>query len=555
MRLERRKLQEREKRKITALLVLVAFILTLFPTGVFADGGGKDVTGLLMTNDLQNGVINLTVKEPSNTLPLEFDFDFVFRVPVFGDIEQGYTKDIVNLGDKAIFQIASGDTFTFTPVGPVELESEGDKVGDLVIASDGTMTITFSGNERIFPETEAEKNNARHEVIIAFGGTFKYEPLNVSTEGVTETITVLGKNFDISIPPVPITIVGEKSGAQDGEYIDWAVIVHGKQGSKDIDIDGYKFSDVLTSVGTYVDGTFEINGVSDAPTYSGDTLSYQFAGETKGEQKITFRTKILDTDLYGKGKRITNTAKITDTKNKDISKSGYVDIDTGWIKKDVGEVTAFNELTGKATIVWTITANTLGATLPSAQIIDTMSANMEHIGTKVHYYKVGETNWDDGADFPPVAINGKDLTYQFNPTLNQPVMLKITTEVTDSEIGHIHKDIENKVKITWTGYSGDGDGISTQNSTNVGFNPIKKTYVDSSLNLSDHTIEWKVVVNKSNVHEYLRVLDLLVYGESFVLSKLATGDYTLVPNPITKDQATQEVAFFIGKNIYYLVFF
>lgn len=353
MRLERRKMQEREKRKITAILVLVAFMMTLFPTGVFA----ADVTTKLIDLDVaasQEG--NSITDWGSIDIEKEIKLKFSFQVPVKGD--DAYGPDIVHYGDTAKILIAEGLTLVGT-TGPFELAYGGKTVGTLNITGDTTALyaeIDFDGYEDIF--TSAIENWS--DVKIDFTATLKYERDPSDIDGGTETIVVLGQTFTLTVPPLPYELEGEKTGERDGQFINWKVKIKEKN---DRDLDGYEFRDDITTVGEYVPGTLKVHDSDDianatlvTPDFSitDTSLTYTFLAGSTGEHFIYFQTKIKD-DLFNSNgdKTITNQAKMFKGETEWWNDSDDVTFTIEWIKK-TGAIHDFDPVTNTGKITWTI---------------------------------------------------------------------------------------------------------------------------------------------------------------------------------------------------------
>lgn len=215
MRLERRKMQEREKRKITAILVLVAFMMTLFPTGVFA---ASDVTSLIQ--DLMDqgfGEIKLLqdglpiVDDIDITKPITLNFDL--RVPVQGDRYEpddtgglGVAAPIVEKGDFANFTLSNDPSLLFTEVTnhPLNVAGEPLVAAHLTITNTGDLNIDFNnGDDLVF-------SGDREKVYLKFEAEFIYEIDASNTVDKEETVTILGKTFKFTVPKVPIVTEVEK---------------------------------------------------------------------------------------------------------------------------------------------------------------------------------------------------------------------------------------------------------------------------------------------------------------------------------------------------------
>ena len=211
---------------------------------------------------------------------------------------------------------------------------------------------------------------------------------------------------------------------------------------------------------------------------------------------------------------ISNTAIVDLDEQTIVSLPHQVEFDLTWITKS-GNVVEGSEGTvtdydpSNRQIQWEIYANHCEQSLSGAKIIDTLANDLSFISATIEYY-------DDGWSSPQAIIpdqEGQELTFNLG-TINQKIRITMITSVDIVTPPSAPFSFSNQATLTATGMPGQD---SNQSSVSIGFNPISKsagTYIPST-----HHMSWTVTVNTRNL-DYngdLRVLDLLVYGDSINL--------------------------------------
>ncbi|HKK95156.1 MAG TPA: hypothetical protein VJ916_02370, partial [Anaerovoracaceae bacterium] len=440
-------------------IVLIATLI--FATNTFVSYGA-DVTDKLVNLDIiveQGGEIVDSGQGDKINSNQPIDIEVSFQVPVIGD----GVEDYVELNDEASFQIAEGFQLIGGDVS-FDLEVDTTKVGTLSLTSEAGSIImahvSFNGNPDVFTDSGDNWSN----VNVRFTKSLEYDGDNFGDEEGDHQVALLEKTFTVNVPPLPIVVSGEKTGVRTGQYIDWKVGIEAKQGEENVDLSGYVFSDDITNVGTYESGTFEVGTAEDGTDavalttdfLETDTeLTYTFPENTIQKQYIFFRTRIKDTVFYTNGnKTITNEA-VVNNGNEDVFSEEYdVDFNVTWIQKNV---VSHNDETGE--VIWSITANQLGATLPNAIITDDLDDRLDNVSATLQKWDSGIEDW--GAE-ETITQNGDDFELG---TIDTPVLLKITAYIDTDEynIGHTIQTIGNTASLSW-----DGQGPIPGNNTNVG---------------------------------------------------------------------------------------
>jgi hypothetical protein len=285
-------------------MALLLALNLLVPIGtVYAEGG----TGTDKTSALTN--VSVAVKQngteiTGDTLPNadNLSIEVSFGVPVAGDYPAPATP--VVKGDTADILLGKGFTLSAASGGlPIALTLSGNTVIGQVTAfntdSDKNVTahVVFDGAAM----SDADISGIR----AGFNADLQVNS-DSGQDGSGNTIfTILNKTYTIVPPAAPITYTVTKSGTVDlaNKCINWTVAVTAAQGSTNLDLDGYTFSDDLTNVGAYVSGSFKVgpsSGELTQPTQdlTDPKLSYAFPSGSISPQTITFSTNSLIRMLF-----------------------------------------------------------------------------------------------------------------------------------------------------------------------------------------------------------------------------------------------------------------
>lgn len=379
---------------ITLVMALNAF-LPFNTAWTRADSAeqGKDVTDILTS---LNATVTQNGKEiTGNTLPSKdnISIQVSFGVPVEGDWYKSHPtgeapdpQAIVQSGDRA--DIALGTGFTLSEVDnlPISLKYNGYEVGKVVSFNPDQSGMVYAHIVFTWDDDSITSNDS--DVSCQFSANLKCDETDGSGSEGNTTFTILTKNYTITPPPAEIVYDVKKSGTADlaNKRIHWTATVTATQGDQNIDLGGYTFSDDLTSVGEYSEGTFKAGGssetaVSPSSGFSSENnkLTYTFPAGTTSPQTVTFDTAIPDDMCYAEGweQTVSNTARLLDSENNiKAQKPAVVTFTPTWIEKQ--GVPNYNNENGNSgiydpknrTITWTITANQYGAALPGAYITD-----------------------------------------------------------------------------------------------------------------------------------------------------------------------------------------
>jgi uncharacterized repeat protein (TIGR01451 family) len=300
------------------------------------------------------------------------------------------------------------------------------------------------------------------------------------------------------------------------QSIKWDVVIAATQGGANIDLEGYKFYDNLSAVGSYIADSFKVGGVSKTPTWGSNILSYEFPNSSISPQTVSFKTAISDDAYYNTvEKTVNNKAQLRTGENSIVKEgSAQVKFTPKWITKtgEASDDASVAEYDPKnRTITWTIIVNHMGATLNQAIITDLLPAGLT---LKSATWQVPElpgpwnesTTWGAATSITPNAQGEYSLG-----NISSPVLLKIVSSVPDEDYETAITTYNNSAKLSWTGGPSGGLG-SGSIGVGIGYNAINKSGVADPKN---RKVTWTVKVDtkKQNIPN-LKVYDLLVYGNS-----------------------------------------
>lgn len=505
-------------------------IIMLFSVcgGVTLAEGGKDVTGLIEPFYLSVEQNGNTVDSGGTLVPDQpVDVAVSFDVPLYDGVLPA--DKYVALNDFASFELAEGLSL---PDGATYVEKEMYSIHDVEI---GKVSITDSNGiltaQIVFDSTQIfNETSGITKITGVIALDLCYKGPATANEPEDKPVSILDKGYKVHIPETPTTFTATKTGAKsltDGQNIDWDVTVTPTKGTNTGKLDGASFSDDLTKVGSYVADSFSVTDkdgktVADISSFvyneDANTITYNFPSGCTGVHHVKFTTRTPNDIFFASEKKtVENTADIISSDGVTTkSTKASVEYDIKWIAKEaVGTPIRTIDENGKTVIrlKWTITANTVNATLPNAVIRDALDGRVTLKSATLYVNGVKSDGFVSGG-LPTPVVAGSKNNYDFElGTISQAVRLTIEADfpvddrVPDHNISHGDYDITNSAFIRWADRPGVGSGTVT---TNIGFNPIRKTAV--SYDPATHTVEWQVTVKKSDITNDLRVIDLFWYG-------------------------------------------
>lgn len=475
-------------------------------------GEGEDITdslGELLAVLKQNGSVIPEGGKINSNEPISVDISF--DLPVEGD--EPTPPVTVKKNDMAYIELS--DAFKLLSGTTIQLKDGAVLVGHVSFVTDAdtkmiSAKILFDGDDEVF-------NGTVNTVKCQFHADFKFDSTGSPVTGGEQVIIVLDKEYTVVIPPVKIIYGTEKTGALDltNRWVEWKVRITATQAGNAIDLEGYKFSDNLNDVGTYIPGSFKvIDDPSAVPEEKEGKIEYVFPAGAKGPQTVSFKTEIPE-DLYYAAtgeQKIRNKAGLYD-KEDILKEEGKAEVSwtPKWIEKsgetnDKGSSGVYDPK--NRTITWTITANHNKATLKQVVIRDVLSPEISNSSKKLIFDSATIQQWD-GSDYgTAVSITPDENGDYAIGDIDSKILLTIVTKVPDDVLTTGKITYYNQASIKWEGSSGTKSGNI---SVGIGYNAITKT---GKANPSNGTVSWKVTVDpKEQPIPDPKVYDLLVYGD------------------------------------------
>ena len=501
----------RSRLLVNWMIALMMFIGVVFPVGIAFAADKTSALTDVVAEITQNGI----PIEESGTLssgdPVTVEISM--SVPVIGDNPD--PANPVYQGDTAVFELS--DAFTLLAgESTITLRTSDDIiVGHVNIADVGgmiTATVTFDGESTVFDGTY-------NTVHCTFSAELQYDGTGDDGDVGNHEVTILNKTFTVNVPLPEIVYSMEKEGTADlsTKHVAWTVTVGATQGSDDVDLGEYQFSDDLSDVGAYVDGTFQVNGSAATPTSTDPALTYTFPVESAGEQTITFETEIPDDTYYATGEQsIANEAQLlASDSNLAVDAEATVTFSLPqWIQKTG---VAGNEYTGgdydpaNRTITWTITANPRGATLTNLTITDALASGLTF--QSAQWQTWNGTSWEDSGS--QITSKPADDQYVFGTTDTQVQLILVST-VDNTDITTQVTTYNNAASLIWDSMPEDLHPGTGNVSVGIGYQAITKSGI---LDAASRTVTWTVNADaRGQAISDMKVYDLLVYGNSINLN-------------------------------------
>lgn len=480
------------------------------PKATPSSAGNMDKTDDLyqiVTEVTQNGVVIPEGGEINSNAPISVDISFY--VPVEGD--EPVPPVIVNKNDVAIFEIS--DAFKLLSGTAIPLKYGNVLVGHVMFFTNTDNVVcakvVFDGDDEVFDGTY-------NTVQCEFHAEFQFDSSESPVTGEEKTVGILDKEYTVVVPPAKIIYNVKKQGTLDltNQWVTWKVDITADQGGYGIDLEGYKFSDDLSSVGTYILDSFQVDGDTSAvPEINDGVLAYTFPAGAKSPQTVIFKTEISEEQYYAPSgeQSISNKASLYD-KDDTIMDEGQTKVSwtPKWIEKsgvtdDKGSTGVYDPQ--NRTITWTIIANHNEASLKQVVITDILSKDITNTEKKLIFDSATLQKWD-GSDFGAASniTPNENGEYEIGD-IDTKILLKIVTRVPDEVLTTGKTTYYNQASIKWEGTQGSD---SNKVGVGIGYNAITKT---GTAHPSDGTVTWNVTVDpKKQTIPDPKVYDVLIYG-------------------------------------------
>ncbi|MFB0957738.1 MAG: hypothetical protein QMB61_01835, partial [Clostridiaceae bacterium] len=492
----------RRTRRFLSLSLIVAFLMGLLITPGTAQAASEEA----LLTDLnavvrQNGDLVPQGGELSADQPVRVDVSF--QIPVAGD--DPVPSNPVVQGDTARIELS--DSFRLLAEETIPLKMGDILVGHARIDTDENgmvyALVTFDGDPEVFDGTY-------NTVTARFGLDLEYDKSGDAGAEGSHDVRILDKTYKVVVLPQAVEYNVVKSGAVNlsDQSVEWTIKLTADQGGRPVDISGHTLTEFLSSVGSYLPDSFQVNGQAAVPQWDEDKLTYLFPVGSTSPITVTLRTRIPDAAwTSSREQTLLNKVQLSDALEEIVGKGeAQVRFTPKWIEKSGkasdGPVNGIYDPTNR-TITWSIVANHLEASLRNVVIQDSLPAGLTFDSAYWQAFENGE--W--GAEQPIVP---EGSAYSIG-SIDSRIRLTIVTKVPDEDYSVSAKQYRNQAKIFWE--DGPASGIaSNQAGVTVGFNAIAKS---GKVNPASQRIDWTVAVDlKGQQVPNVAVYDLLVYGPS-----------------------------------------
>lgn len=385
----------------------------------------------------------------------------------------------IKKGDTATITLLKGAKIEQSSNFDVEVVGRNATIGQATLMPSGDDTVVkidFNGADDIFNAQTTDESPLK----VKFSVRTKMEQYEEFKTTNIKKFALVGKTYYFDgniITDKEDTFKINKAGKYDGnKTIIWTVELE-KYGKN---FDNCKFEDDLTNVGTYVDGSFKINGKEVTSTnnlsINDKKIEYSFPNGIIGKQTVEFATEIqkekFDKKINGGQSKfdVKNIAKVIDADKNEKEAKATVPVELNWISKKCDKkFTKWNEV-DETELLWTITANEKGHKLENVIIRDVLPRGVEFKKTNdklIAKLTVGnepEKDVEMLEEHTNTIIEGKSRTvYKADiGNVDKKIVLKVPTKMTRVALTEEYgKDtpkvitenikLKNRARIHWTG--------------------------------------------------------------------------------------------------------
>ncbi len=535
-------MKNKTSRRLFSLILSLSMLLGLLPFGpIKSDVRAAELSSDIL-NDLdlsirQNNIVIEAGGTINSDLPLRVELSM--SIPVEGD--DPTPEQPVRKGD--VLTIPLSDAFHLINAETIALKMGSIIVGHASFETDAesgmvSARVVFDGDDEVFDGTY-------NDVRLNFAADMEYDKSGENGSAGNHVVSILEKDFIVNVPELPIIYNMNKAGSVDlaDQSITWTVNVSATQGGQPYSLEGYGFKDDLSAVGSYIEGSFKLNGSATTPVWSNNNLSYTFGAGSAGTATISFKTKIPDAKYYSSSSQaVDNKALLLDEDEIEVAKGETsVQFTPEWIEKS--GVSSDQSSSGvydpkNRTITWTIIANHMSASLRNVVVTDLLTGGLEFSSASVQYWNSNE--WGTEVSVTPNA-SGE----YFLGDINRMFLLTIVSRVPDEDYTTGQKTFNNTASIRWDGYTGGGTGIGSGSvGVVIGYNAMSKTGVADKAN---QKIRWTVSIDpKGQNIPNMKVYDLLVYGKSINLNTVSGIPAGINPADLTARYSQKYAGNFSG---------
>ena len=402
------------------------------------------------------------------------------KVPVLHDDDN--PTEYVKGGDEITVKLPGGYVIPSAQLEDKDVFFNGKAVAKVLQYEAGADSVRIKF-------TDVVDKNTVSNVPFKMSFSMQSTKTNESSSDLFEETTIFEKTYKLKIPSGDRTYSLKKEGELNGDTIDWTITVNAYE------YDNYVFKDDLENVGTLIDGTFKVDGVS-ASTDPGKNISYTFSeGTASGEHVITFSTKLSEEQ----DKDVVNHAQLVNPEGEEVASGDEtIHYNTALIDKwNLGEDSTISG--DKRVIPWIIRVDPSSYGEMKNVVVTDLLGNGNAKGWEVKTVSVS----DDDDDYSLIDSS----KYRVNDDGNLVI-----------ELGNISKEIYIKVVTEVPAGRASYENAATVEADGVdGIEPVTDTYEPEGSNVvkwgddydyETHTVDWTVEIGQSVGYKY--ALDVII---------------------------------------------
>lgn len=294
---------------------------------------------------------------------------------------------------------------------------------------------------------------------------------------------------------VPTYVIEKWGGGYNTstQEITWNVRVNYNK----IKIDNAIFEDKIPDGLKYVEGSFKMNKEGSPETdgsssgefkYEGGIISYTFNSQINEPYILTFKTKVLDKNLWANNdyKYFNNTAVLKGNNIPESSSTGNEIVSSEVIRKTG---TGYDYLTREAS--WKIVINQNKMPINNAKVEDIIGQYQDFVEESVII---------TGSNKDSAKINfdkdTRSLTVEFPGEIKGEQIIEFKTKVVDDSIFHTNGEKYLENTATLKGDQIPEEGVSSQDTNEVENTVVRKT---GKYTNGNNYINWEVVINQNQL--------------------------------------------------------
>ncbi|MCF6465490.1 LPXTG cell wall anchor domain-containing protein [Clostridium sp. Cult2] len=453
----------------------------------------KSLTNVENTDPVKFTEINLVFKKDGEEIkgppyPLDADVTMEFKFEIGDNVDVDIDK---------IYTFKIADEIKISENKTIDLlhDIDGNKLGEIEIDEDGTMTIQF------LPIINKEYDEGRTGWARVTGKLIEDSLENGGNKEIKFEVpggTIIKKvEFEKIVETEEVTLTKKGNYDNDKNEIEWTITVNPKTQPEGREISNVKIKDIIQEGQTYIEGTFSIEPEAKGEfRYENETITYDFKEPIKDGTRYTikFKTKpnLSAFKPENEGNEITFKNKVTGTYGDDNTPTNEPEDSVGttvnFIKKNGGFVPNKSGNRDDDKITWTIEINNNNLELPSdTKLEDTIPTGLKLIESSIKL-EPSEIQYN-------LTEEGNKFIIKFPKGLDKKLTITYDTRIVDIEAYEPDKTKTyiNKATLSW----GNENLAESEEGVSLPRTVISKEGI--GYDRAEHKVYWTITINENKL--------------------------------------------------------